>query len=86
MKVYLIQFTVADKIIFEPRIKKLGEWVKYFDDNYLVSSDLNANEIHKQLTEGYENKSILVIQVSASNYYGRMNTKVWEILKKNKTK
>jgi hypothetical protein len=86
MKVYLVQFNTTDKIIFEPRIKKLGEWVKYYDDNYLVTSDLNANEIYRNITDGYENKSILVIQVSTLNYYGRMNTKVWDILKKNKLK
>jgi hypothetical protein len=86
MKVYLVQFTSADKVIFEPRIKNLGEWVKYYDDNYLVTSDLNADEIYRHLTDGYENKSILVIQVSTANYYGRMNTKVWDILKKNKLK
>jgi hypothetical protein len=86
MKVYLVQFTTADKYIFEPRIKNLGEWVKYYDDNYLVASELNADEIYRHLTDGYVNKSILVIQVSTSNYYGRMNTKVWEILKKNKLK
>lgn len=86
MKVFLVQFTTVDKVIFEPRIKKLGEWVKYFDDNYLVSSDLNADEIYRHLTERYENKSLLVIQVSTLNYYGRMNTKVWDILKKNKLK
>lgn len=86
MKVYLVQFTITDKVIFEPRIKNLGEWVKYFDDNYLIASNLSANEIYINLTEGYEKKSILIIEVSRSNYYGRMNTKVWEILKKNKSK
>jgi hypothetical protein len=86
MKVYLVQFTTTDKVIFEPRIKNLGEWVKYYDDNYFVTSNLSAAEIYKHLTDGYENKSILVIQVSTTNYYGRMNTKVWDILKKNKLK
>ncbi len=86
MKVYLVQFATADKMIFEPRIKKLGDWVKYFDDNYFVSSDLNADDIYNQITDGFENKSVLVIQVSTLNYYGRMNPKVWEILKKNKSK
>lgn len=86
MKVYLIQFTNTDKAIFEPRIKQLGEWVKYFDDNYLVASELNADEIYKNITEGYDDRTIFIIQVSANNYYGRMNTKVWEILKKNKNK
>lgn len=74
----------SDNLIFEPRLKQLGDWVKYFDDNYFVSSEKNAKEIYNYLTEGYENKSIIIIEVSTNNYYGRMNTKVWEILKKHK--
>ncbi len=85
MKIYLIQYTSSDKLIFEPRIKQLGDWVKYFDDNYFVTSNLSANEIYKYLTDGFENKSIIIIQVNTSNYYGRMNTKVWDILKKHKS-
>lgn len=84
MKVYLVQFTNPDKIIFEPRIKQLGEWVKYFDDNYFVASQLNAVQVFEYLTDGYENKSLIIIEVSTTNYYGLMNTKVWDILKKNK--
>jgi hypothetical protein len=86
MKVYLIQFKNSDKEIFEPRIKQLGDWVKYFEDNYLISSDLDAKEIYMNITEGYDKKTLLIIQVSTTDYYGRMNTKVWDILKKNKVK
>jgi hypothetical protein len=85
-KVYLIQYNISDNLIFESRVKSLGDWVKYFSDNWLVASELSALEISEKLTEGYENKSILVIELSTSNYYGRMNTKVWEFLKTHKKK
>ena len=85
-KVYLIQYNMSDNLIFESRVKSLGDWVKYFSDNWLVASELSAVEISEKLTEGYENKSILVIELSTTNYYGRMNTKVWEFLKTHKKK
>lgn len=85
-KVYLIQYNISDNSIFENRVKSLGKWVKYFSDNWLIISELQSKEIYEKITEGYENKSILVIELSTSNYYGRMNTKVWEFLKAHKQK
>lgn len=84
MKIYLIQYMSSDNLIFEPKLKQLGDWVKYFDDNFFVASEMTAQKIYEYLTEGHDNKSILIIEVSTNNYYGRMNTKVWEILKKHK--
>jgi hypothetical protein len=85
-KVYLIQYNISDNSIFENRVKSLGDWVKYFSDNWIVSSELTSKEIYEKITEGYENKSILIIELPTTNYYGRMNTKVWDFLKSNKKK
>ena len=35
-KVYLIQYRSFDNHIFENKVKLLGEWVKYFSDNWLI--------------------------------------------------
>lgn len=85
-KVYLIQYRSSDSIFFESRVKSLGEWVKYFNDNYIIVSDLEATEIFDYLTEEDDNKSIFIIELDTKNYYGRMNTKVWDFLKKHKNK
>lgn len=85
-KIYLIQYNIADSEAFENRLKKLGSWVKYFTDNWIVESELSAKEIYKHLSVGYEEKSILVIEVDTNNYYGRMNTKLWDYLKPKRKK
>lgn len=85
-KVYLIQYSISDNSIFESRVKSLGDWVKYFSDNWIVSSELSSKQIYEKITEGYENTSILVIELHTSNYYGRMNTKVWDFFKASKKK
>jgi hypothetical protein len=80
-KVYLIQYNVADNTLFEGRIKSLGEWVKYFSDNWIVASELTAKQIYDKLAEGLPNKQILIIELSSRNYYGIMNTKIWDFIK-----
>jgi hypothetical protein len=85
-KVYLIQYHSVDNQLFENKVKSLGEWVKYFSDNWIVSSELSAQEIYDKITEGFENKSIIIIEMSTENYYGRMDPKIWNFLKMNKKK
>lgn len=85
-KVYLIQYNMSDNQIFENKVKSLGDWVKYFSDNWIVSSELSAQKIYEKLTDGNDNKSIIIIELSTENYYGRMNPKVWDFLKSNKIK
>lgn len=85
-KIYIIQYDLSDNQVFEPRVKSLGDWVKYFSDNWIVSSELSSKEIYEKISEGYENKSIFIMELNPTNYYGRMNTKVWDFLKANKQK
>ena len=85
-KVYLVQYNTTDSSILETRLKSFGDWVKYFSDNWIIASESSAKEIYDKLTEGNENKSILIIELDTKNYYGRMNTKIWDFLKKHKSK
>jgi hypothetical protein len=50
----------------------------------MVSSELSAKEIYEKITEGNENKSIIVIEISTENFYGRMDPKIWNFLKAHK--
>ncbi len=85
-KVYLIQYRISDNIAFENKVKSIGTWIKYFDDNWLVESTLSSKEIYEKLTVGNNDKSIFIIEVNTENYYGRMNTKVWDYLKISRKK
>ncbi len=80
-KIYLIQFKNSDAFVFESKVKTLGIWVKYFDDNWIVESSLRAKEIYDKLSVGNSDKSIFIIQLDLSNYWGRMNSKLWDYLK-----
>ncbi|WP_396210428.1 hypothetical protein [Flavobacterium sp.] len=80
-KTYLIQFKSSDAFFFESKVKTLGSWVKYFDDNWIVETTLTAKEIYDKLSVGNTDKSIFIIQLDISNYWGRMNSKLWDYLK-----
>ncbi|WP_298153894.1 hypothetical protein [Flavobacterium sp.] len=82
-KIYLIQHNVQNEIV-NNRIKALGAWTKYFSDNWLVESDLSAKEIYNKISEGFEQQSIFIVEVDLNNYWGRMNTKVWDFIRNHK--
>ncbi|MEZ4809617.1 MAG: hypothetical protein R2819_04595 [Allomuricauda sp.] len=82
-KTYLIQTSIKNNEVFNNRIKSLGPWMRYFSDNWLVQSSLSAQDIYNLLSIGNEKESIFIIELNKSNYWGRMNTEVWDYLKKN---
>ena len=84
-KIYLIQHNVETEVL-NNRIKALGVWTKYFSDNWLVESELSAKEIYNKISEGFENKNIFVVELDLNNYWGRMNTKVWDFIRNHKNK
>lgn len=83
-KTYLIQTSLKENEAFNDRIKSLGNWLKYFSNNWIVESSLTAKEIYHKLASGHENESFFIIELKTENYWGRMNTKVWEYLKERK--
>lgn len=84
-KLYLIQYQKGTDNIIENRIKSLSpNWIKYFEDNFLIESDLGPEEIYNTIVTGTNEISILIIEISNNNYYGRMKTNLWEWLKERK--
>lgn len=80
-KTYLIQYKKTIDTQTENRIKSVfGTWLNYFGQNFIVSTTLTPKQIYEAVNVG-EKDSIFIIEVDASNYYGRMNTKVWDWLK-----
>jgi hypothetical protein len=81
-KLYLIQYR-NHNVSLEEKIKSLGSWIKYFSDNWIVESELSSKDIYGKLSFENDKNSLLIIELKeGSNFYGRMNPKVWEYLKK----
>jgi|JI9StandDraft_2_1071091.scaffolds.fasta_scaffold131317_2 hypothetical protein len=85
-KIYLIQHNLSNNSIIELRIKSLGSWVKYFSENWIVETELSSKEIYQKLSVGFEQDSFMIIQLDNNNYYGRMNTTLWDYLKPRRKK
>lgn len=83
-KIYLIQTKISDNQAFETRVKSLGTWIKYFDNNWMIESTLSAKEIYEKLSIGFENDNMFIIELNKANYWGRMNSKVWDYIKDRK--
>lgn len=83
-KIYLIQTKISDNQAFESRVKSLGTWIKYFDNNWMIESTLSAKEIYEKLSVGFENDNMFIIELNKTNYWGRMNSKVWDYIKERK--
>ena len=83
-RIYLIQYNMSEDSVIINRIKNLGNWVQYFGKSWLVKSNLSAKEIYEKLTVDYEKESFFIIELTTSNYWGRMNTKLWDWIKENK--
>jgi len=83
-KIYLVQAKVSDSLAFDTRIKSFGNWVKYFDNNWIIETTLTAKEVYDKLSIGFENDNMFIIELHKTNYWGRMNTKVWDYLKERK--
>ncbi len=83
-RIYLIQYKVSDDSILKDRIKSFGSWMNYFGHSWIIQSDLSAQAIYNKLSVGYAKDSIFIIELDPSNYWGRMDTKVWDWLKTKK--
>lgn len=84
-RIYLIQYKVdTDDSILKDRIKSLGNWIYYLGHSWIVRTTLPAKDIYNKLSVGYEKDSFFIIELNASNHWGRMDPKVWDWFKTNK--
>lgn len=83
-KTYLIQSNQSNSLAFESSVKSLGAWFKYFYNNWLVESELSAKDIYRILTTEHKDISILIIEINTVNYFGRMDSKLWEYINDRK--
>lgn len=67
-------------------IKGLGVWWHYLDSNWLVDSDLNANQIWNRLSQHVDkNDFVLVIGVTR-DYSGWLPKEAWDWLNSRTSK
>jgi hypothetical protein len=83
-RIYLIQYNMSEDSVIINRIKALGNWVQYFGKSWIVKSNLTAKDIYEKLCVDYEKESFIIFEINASQYWGRMDTKIWDWLKENK--
>lgn len=84
-KILLIIYDkTADNQILCDRIKSLGPNYTFWDNHWFVETTLDSKRAYEQIASGeYEQTSIIVMELSRGqlNYYGRMNTSLWDWLK-----
>ena len=81
-KIYIIIVSPelnSDKII--ERIKMIGSNYIFWNNHWLVSSSESAKDIyHKLSVDEFNLASIFVSEMNIANYFGRMNTTLWDWL------
>lgn len=84
-KIILVIYDPAiDSDILRDRIKSLGRNYTFWGNHWFVETQYTTKEVYKKISANeFETSSILVIEMSNdnNNYYGRMNTSLWEWLK-----
>lgn len=87
-KIILIIYDPSiDNDILRDRIKSLGSNYSFWNNHWFVATTYTTKEVYEKISiNEFEIASILIIEMSKNNlnYYGRMNTSLWEWLKKNK--
>lgn len=76
-----------DSDILKDRIKTLGSNYTFWGNHWLVETTFTTKEVYQKLSAGeFETTSLIVIEMTTASgsYYGRMNTSLWDWLKKNK--
>lgn len=84
-KIYVIIVSpeLNNNELFRERIKMIGSNYIFWDNHWLVSSTESAKEIYKKLSaDDFNLVSIFVSELNISNYFGRMNTTLWDWIKR----
>lgn len=85
-RLFLISYlpSMDDSNALRERVKSMGfPCYNFHPGNWLVASEVDQKQIYEQLSQG-EPLNMLVIETKL-NYWGRMNTSLWEWLSSMKT-
>ena len=89
MKTILIIYDPSIKAnidILKDRIKRLGDNYEFWENNWLVKTNLSPEEVyHKIIDKGFEGKSIFISRFNNLpniGYWGMMKQSIWDWLRK----
>ena len=82
-KIYIVIVNSEVNIdILWDRIKRIGPTYTIFENSWLVSSTETAKQIYENLIEDNSNSTfIFVTEIDKANYYGIMNSTLWDWIK-----
>lgn len=60
--------------------------MNFFPKNWIIESELTAEDIYKKISVDYEKERILIMELSKTNYYGVMPKTAWDWIKDKKEK
>lgn len=85
-KVFLIIYMPGfESELLIARIKSLGPSYNFWGNHWFVRTSSTSKEVYEKIVgEDFVSTSILVVEMSseAFSYYGRMNTALWDWMKK----
>lgn len=85
-KVFLIIYSPGlESELLVARIKALGLSYNFWGNHWFVQTSSTPKEVYEKIIgEEFVSTSILVVQMSDEmfSYYGRMNTALWDWMKK----
>lgn len=84
-KLLIIYDPTIDSDILRDRIKSIGPCYTFWETHWFVETTLSTKEVYEKISAvEFVSNSIIVIEMSdnSNNYYGRMNTTLWEWLKR----
>ena len=73
-----------DNDILKDRIKSFGPNYTFWGNHWFIKTTCTTKDVYEKLSSNeFEAAAILVVELSqnALNYYGRMNTSLWDWLK-----
>lgn len=73
-----------DSDILRDRIKSLGPNYTFWGNHWFVETSYTTKQVYEKISANeFQTNAILVIEMSKDtyNYYGRMNTSLWDWLK-----
>ncbi len=83
-KIFLVQYSNTN-VVFENRIKEFKTYAKIFNNSWLIATNNTPKQIYEIITFGFENQTIIIVEIQENNIYGRMNPQIWEWIRKAKT-
>lgn len=86
-KIYMINYDLnrpgQDYTSLINEIKRSPDWAKYLKSGWLVATTETPAQIYKRLEMWIDGGDEILITEFTSNYFGRLNSEIWNWIKKH---